>query len=520
MLAQLITLNNLTSESLNISKSLFKLGRDPTNDKQLTNNKISSFHLQIEFEESQFTILDNSSNGTFLNGKRIGKGNKVIIQNGDTLHILPLDRVQPDEIIGFQFLTDKIKDSRLHSDEIQSINHNKSKDEIVSKLDTHNQQIEELADELICTICNDYLFEAVTTNPCNHHFCGACLSTWLEKQLHNDCPNCRIAIKSIMIARMMNNLVEKWLKCNPSQNKTASLMAKMKEENLIYKNPNYYLNFQEEYAKKNQNQFDQEDGFDEFLSNDDDFDDNNPQLYQNPLILPNNFVHFQVFNPLPPPPPPQQVQLVQPCKSCNGQVWKQYQCTDIQFHIGCSSCGRLMPKRLLTEQENEQLQMMCCICKVYDCKFYYGDCNKANLNKLMLFKDIRDMVQIPQNFINNVEYERIINHLKNNDATYIYDFMMEHYIKKGDFYFEQNKRTFNFPLQDLNVKITPDTPVCWQCHKKLIKFIIFKYVQYQKHNDPIFSFPDCFYGINCRTQHWNQFHADKYNHICEQTKFH
>lgn len=33
---------------------------------------------------------------------------------------------------------------------------------------------------------------------------------------------------------MMNNLVEKLLKNNPSQNKTNSLMTKMKEENLIY----------------------------------------------------------------------------------------------------------------------------------------------------------------------------------------------------------------------------------------------------------------------------------------------
>lgn len=37
--------------------------------------------------------------------------------------------------------------------------------------------------------------------------------------------------------------------------------------------------------------------------------------------------------------------------------------------------------------------------------------------------------------------------------------MMEHYINKGDFYFEQNKSTFNFPLQDINVKITPNTVI-------------------------------------------------------------
>mgnify|MGYP001807853378 CR=1 FL=1 len=33
--------------------------------------------------------------------------------------------------------------------------------------------------------------------------------------------------------------------------------------------------------------------------------------------------------------------------------------------------------------------MMCCICKVYDCKFYYGDCIKANQNKLILVKKLK-----------------------------------------------------------------------------------------------------------------------------------
>ncbi|CAD8127584.1 unnamed protein product [Paramecium sonneborni] len=525
MLAQLITLNNQSSESLNINKAIFKIGRDPTNDKQLLDNKVSSFHLSIELDEMQFTLIDNSSNGTFLNGKRIGKGNKVIIRNGDIIHILPVEKVQKNEIIGFQFITEKITDSRLNSDKITSksqLNNNQQKDvndEI--QYNNHNDYIDELGDELQCNICNDYLFEAVTINPCNHHFCGACLSNWLGNQKqHNDCPNCRTKIKSIMIARLMNNLVEKWLKNNPSQKRADSLIDKMKQENIIYKNPNYYLNFEKEYK---QNEQIQQNDYEEFLSNDENFDDNNPDFQQNEILNPNNFLFVQAFNPqLFNPLIQQQQQVVQPiqtCKSCNGQVWKQYQCHDIQIHIGCSSCGRLIPKRLLNDEENEQLQMFCCICKVYDCKFYYGDCTKANLNKLMLVKDIGNNFQIPLNFINDVEYNRILNHLQGKQHNIIYEFMMEHYINKGDFYFEQNKSTFNFPLQDINVKITPNTPVCWQCHKKLMNFIIFRYVQCWKYDEALFSSTDCFYGINCRTQHRNKFHANKYNHVCEQTKF-
>lgn len=45
-----------------------------------------------------------------------------------------------------------------------------------------------------------------------------------------------------MVARTMNNLVEKWLKGNPRAKRPESLITKMKEENVIYKNPEQYLN--------------------------------------------------------------------------------------------------------------------------------------------------------------------------------------------------------------------------------------------------------------------------------------
>jgi len=46
-----------------------------------------------------------------------------------------------------------------------------------------------LGEEILCTICDDYIFEAVAINPCGHHFCGSCLSNWFKKK--RECPNCR-----------------------------------------------------------------------------------------------------------------------------------------------------------------------------------------------------------------------------------------------------------------------------------------------------------------------------------------
>ena len=79
MLAKLISLNPSTSTSIEISKLVFTIGRDQKNDKTFTDIKVSSNHLAIEYKDSYFTLTDFSSNGTYINEKKIGKGNTVKI---------------------------------------------------------------------------------------------------------------------------------------------------------------------------------------------------------------------------------------------------------------------------------------------------------------------------------------------------------------------------------------------------------------------------------------------------------
>ncbi|CAD8182036.1 unnamed protein product [Paramecium octaurelia] len=589
MFAKLLSLNPSTSPSIEISKPIFTIGRDQKNDKVFSDIKVSSSHLTIEYKDSQFTVTDYSSNGTYINEKKIGKGNTVSILNGDKIHLLPIQKVKEYEVIGFEFVVCQNNEQQASKISIESIDRQISdgKREVQNEklLDTklveniveqeiNNEppkkkeqspipvpKIDGLEDELQCTICNDYLFEAVAANPCNHHFCGSCLSNWFKK-LTYECPNCRTKLTGVMQARTINNLVEKWLKINPHEKRTEQLLNKMKEENLIYKNPQEYINLnaklnqdkQENKVQMPQNYWDEQDELelhsdedeegenyshdeedDEYLSNDEKFDDNrqNQQLQQQQLFP----IQFNQFNPNFQPLPPYfyknnyqigvgqnllQQQFIQPnkeCKSCNGKMWKNFQCPPLQQHVGCASCARLMPKLDPSEADNEVLQMQCCICKAYHCTFYYGDCNNAALQKFMLVKNIQHQMVIPFHYVNSAEYNRLIQHLGGRPQTTIFNFMMENYISKGYFFFEQNKSTFNNPIQEIRVKISPNSPVCWLCHRKLINFIILKYVQCMKYDEPIFMREDCYYGINCRFQQQRQHHAQKYNHFCEQTKF-
>ncbi|QRV94340.1 Serine/threonine-protein kinase [Ceratobasidium sp. AG-Ba] len=77
-----------------IEEHTFKIGRGSVNDFTLPGQKISSQHCTLTWsgraddkpsKENAVVVLDTSSNGTFINGKRIGKGKKSILRPGDEL---------------------------------------------------------------------------------------------------------------------------------------------------------------------------------------------------------------------------------------------------------------------------------------------------------------------------------------------------------------------------------------------------------------------------------------------------
>ncbi|XP_046396627.1 E3 ubiquitin-protein ligase RNF8-like isoform X2 [Ischnura elegans] len=71
---------------------------------------------------------------------------------------------------------------------------------------------EVMENELQCSICNEIIMDAVTIS-CSHSYCSQCLITWRRNQ--NICPMCRKNITYEVNARMMNDAVEKIIKCLP-----------------------------------------------------------------------------------------------------------------------------------------------------------------------------------------------------------------------------------------------------------------------------------------------------------------
>ncbi len=66
-------------------QNMIKIGRLSENDVVLPGANISRQHCLITREEGEFFLIDNSSNGTRLNDRLVGCGNRLPLRNGDNI---------------------------------------------------------------------------------------------------------------------------------------------------------------------------------------------------------------------------------------------------------------------------------------------------------------------------------------------------------------------------------------------------------------------------------------------------
>mmetsp|Transcript_19355 Transcript_19355/g.16567 ORF Transcript_19355/g.16567 Transcript_19355/m.16567 type:complete len:166 (-) Transcript_19355:288-785(-) len=95
----------------------------------------------------------------------------------------------------------------------------------------NSQFHDSLAEEMKCCICLDYIHQCVTTIPCLHNFCSACLSCWIDKS--NDCPECRQSMSHIKKNQTVNNIIEKFMNNNPDKKRSKQELEEMDKNNTI-----------------------------------------------------------------------------------------------------------------------------------------------------------------------------------------------------------------------------------------------------------------------------------------------
>ena len=102
-MAKAIPWARLTSLSKNnpdneITSDIFTIGRKVSNDLQIKNPKLSARHCRITREKERdntysYYVEDVSTNGTFHNGSKIGKENRMVLADGDEIVLLSKQQI-------------------------------------------------------------------------------------------------------------------------------------------------------------------------------------------------------------------------------------------------------------------------------------------------------------------------------------------------------------------------------------------------------------------------------------------
>ncbi|KAJ8528496.1 hypothetical protein K7X08_022188 [Anisodus acutangulus] len=323
-----------------------------------------------------------------------------------------------------------------------------------------------------CCICLSIWHDVVTAAPCLHNFCNGCFSEWLRRSQERRssvlCPQCRAVVQFVGRNHFLHNIEEDILLADPSL-KRSSEDTKLLDSCASIKSP-LVLNSRKGRRKRERSPSDAADSLEHL------------------------------------------------CPQCDTQ-FGGFRCNESTVHLQCQACGGMMPSRL-----NIGVQQHCLGCDRAFCAAYWHSLgvSGSNLHPLCIpetFKPIaeRTITRIPslaheENHYEQNITERCIRQMGRSLQDVVADWILKLEKREID-------RT-RMPLNHAEM-ITSRTYTCSECYDKLVSFLLYWFRvtmtglllpsgEAQRE--------DCWYGYACRTQHHNQEHAQKRNHVCRPTR--
>ncbi|KAL4021294.1 hypothetical protein IC575_020088 [Cucumis melo] len=333
-----------------------------------------------------------------------------------------------------------------------------------------------------CSICLNIWHDVVTAAPCFHNFCNGCFSEWLkrsqEKHTSVLCPQCRAAVQFVGRNHYLLNIAEDILQADSSLRRSVEEIATLDSCSLIQSNlvigsvkkrnekrPRFVLGLEESGG------------------------------------------------------------LELPCPQC-GTEYAGFRCSPHMVHLQCHGCGGMMPSRFDTGIPQHCLGCDRAFCGAYwqaqslQRSDIYATCSPET------FKPIsgRTISRIPQLTHENNRHEqditgRCISQMGKTLQDVISEWIVRfnnREIASGE---GRSDRT-RMPLNHAEM-ISAETPICNECYEKLVGFLLYWF----RISTPKYLLPgdatereNCWYGYACRTQHHNEDHARKRNHVCRPTR--
>ncbi|EPY42539.1 zinc finger family protein [Angomonas deanei] len=489
---------------------IFKLGRGKDIEPAFRlagSPKLSSNHCELHLDPMTFVVRlkDVSTNGTFVNGDRIQKGTLVTLENGDRVSFWKT--TEKGDTAG-EFLFHRIKGVTT---------------------------VTQLQEELTCGICRTVYLRPCTLVPCMHVFCASCISDWIKTKDHSavPCPECRANVTEVRPTHKIQSCVEQFFSANPSLRRTPAEIADAERNDTI---PPAGL----QLGKQKRPRPDDEDPYD-----DGEYSDNSSNGGLDLGVDGMRNVGFVpgVHNPL--------HHTRNQCPRCTApSTVDQYQCDQHHpAHLICRSCNFPFPERPLLSSTRPQRCHLCSapFCFLYmkdetdDTPFAANKCVKraemmraadpaigTNCYSLYPLAD-RTFHKMPEKlFGGNVTEQSILSqYLAKEGLTVegVWATCKEKWseaLERGATATTGSSAVSWIPdLVSVNGPLLPTSPVCIRCAETVFSALLFHFrrsIPRDKLDAAVADRPNCWYGIQCRTQFHKPQHAQNFNHICYQEK--
>lgn len=433
------------------------------------------------------------------------------------------------------------------------------------------------AETLTCIICQELLHDCISLQPCMHSFCAGCYSEWMAHS--SECPSCRMHVDRINKNHIVNNLVEAYLKENPEKRRPEEDLKELDAKNKITRDmlyPKRRRNSSSDYSDS-----EPDDGDDEttptpaapppaphgllFGYGTPVFGASNAFraiCRQCPSSSENSNILGKAFNAVrnlitgatttsTPAAPPADTPATsgtdghnnnnnndsnnnpgQPSTSGAGPSGggsgdaedrdkkvmptpPQYQCAPNQNHVLCQCCLQIFPDRRTERLHNPALPpQQCTVCFRAFCHAYWGCRNVACNGCLAKFKDLKFGKKVLTSLIMDNLYEsEILKDYLETKGLAVQD-VLNVCLEK------MQEGTYTCPDQ-ARYNMTGETPLCYACGLRNFKVLAYQYrfdIPPEELPATVTARPDCYWGKNCRTQRNRPQHAQRFNHICNQTR--
>ncbi|XP_076340125.1 E3 ubiquitin-protein ligase CHFR-like [Tachypleus tridentatus] len=451
----------------------------------------------------------------------------------------------------------KESDTRASGDSDQSRN-DSQKSESYVKVCTKSAENDCLEEALVCSLCLELLYNPVCLQPCMHCYCSGCYSEWMD--MSNQCPQCRCRVERLSRNHLVKNLVEAYITKHPEKKRSEEEIEllnsrdRIKDDMLYPKKkhrPNLYMGDYDTGSEHSSNE------------------DDSVVVHGSGQRIP------QLQTSQPPIRPPPTV-----CRQCHGDMQQtnniqvsvtnielapphnnpsetnqsnsgisslgdresvstdlydrssqgypnepsdvetaassttnppMYVCQPNQTHVLCRCCMEPMPDRRVESQSNPSIPpQQCSICFRPFCHMYWV-CRKPGcfgcLNK---FSDIQFGDKCLPSLVNDNSFESqiLVNYLNSHNKSWR-ELQQECIagLELGEFSCPDN--------------LNSNSILCYPCGLRNFKVLAYCYrkgISNESLPENVTRRQNCYWGKNCRTQKHNASHAQRFNHICEQTK--